>query len=1068
LTTERELRLALGMRGGVSLAVWIGGACAEIDKVRRSGCSSPPSEFWRDVVGKSAYDRVVVDVFAGASAGGLNGALYASSVVYGFPLDEVREVWLAAGNTDVLLRADEPSLSLFDGDGVFLRRVYDALSALVGQSDQSPDGRAAREELDAGNLALSLSATLVEQVERRDASPSDEIEWERRSASGFHFEHHREAWRHSDFPAGDPADEEPRRSALARLALSARATSSFPGAFEPAIVHSGRPPRFSSLGTVPAGPGTTGRPFAPGDVDLAGAFLDRTGHGDETFLVADGGILDNIPLSRAIRDIVAAPANGPTKRVLLYLHPGVPSHHVPPDDLPQATDPDAERRRRAVPALARGVVKAFRSEETIGQDMEAIELHTELVSRARTVRSATFTPLLPADAGGALASDGVDDDVRRAYAQRRGFEDAQMLAHLLTDPIATLEVDPFPRIVGIDHEVTDDQWRSPMGALTAVQRQAVRDRLWVRCLERAVGEVLRVDIAPIQRVANVLLDSAWSLEARAVPVDVHEQKEALYRILNFAGEVLAAPREWAWVAAAAATLSDPDTAQPTAVVDRALPWIDNLPRLDPTIDAAAMVEALRHGTDEELLDRYRDRVLERIDALVAGIMDPSAPSPGALTPDQDIRSMVLIPALVGIAADLRGHGAAERVFHPGYFVQAYLAGGGDVDVETLTRLEVLCHAEFVTGRPCQSEIEFRRLSAANRVPIAPSFELLIAAAKETGKWWDPAVTAPDAQGGIHVDLKLAGNELANFAAFLLPEWRANDWLWGRLDSVPTLVDLLVTPSALIAQGIVGDDGMAAMEQLSVPRQGPAVSDEAIERITAFFESRRSNVRAQLLELATKAAEMRATGSVSEPDVDVADIRDVLVARRQWEILDEELRKVRHASGDVPRPGTRALTGPDSWDEKTKQAVPLAVAVERYDAGAQTTRHPDGHEQATDRAAAIRDRFDELVDHGTRTVVDNLDAQQGGPVPTSFLSGATRGLVLRVLRLVAGFAVRPFLPVTKGRLGVTGTTAIVLLGAGVAAGVYAWSRDWIAFLIGLVLVIAVIGAFLWFTRPRAKK
>jgi hypothetical protein len=26
-----ELRLALGMRGGVSLAVWIGGACAEID-----------------------------------------------------------------------------------------------------------------------------------------------------------------------------------------------------------------------------------------------------------------------------------------------------------------------------------------------------------------------------------------------------------------------------------------------------------------------------------------------------------------------------------------------------------------------------------------------------------------------------------------------------------------------------------------------------------------------------------------------------------------------------------------------------------------------------------------------------------------------------------------------------------------------------------------------------------------------------------------------------------------------------------------------------------------------------
>jgi hypothetical protein len=33
---KRELRLALGMRGGVSLAIWIGGACSEIDRVRRA------------------------------------------------------------------------------------------------------------------------------------------------------------------------------------------------------------------------------------------------------------------------------------------------------------------------------------------------------------------------------------------------------------------------------------------------------------------------------------------------------------------------------------------------------------------------------------------------------------------------------------------------------------------------------------------------------------------------------------------------------------------------------------------------------------------------------------------------------------------------------------------------------------------------------------------------------------------------------------------------------------------------------------------------------------------------
>ena len=43
---------------------------------------------------------------------------------------------------------------------------------------------------------------------------------------------------------------------------------------------------------------------------------------------------------------------------------------------------------------------------------------------------------------------------------------------------------------------------------------------------------------------------------------------------------------------------------------------------------------------------------------------------------------------------------------------------------------------------------------------------------------------------IPPDHKLAGNELKNFSAFLRRRWRENDWMWGRLDAVPTLVDLL--------------------------------------------------------------------------------------------------------------------------------------------------------------------------------------------------------------------------------------------------------------------------------------
>ena len=63
----RELRLALAMRGGVSLAVWIGGTCCEIDRLRTAGRAQG---FWERLLTASGYDAVAVDVLAGASAGG--------------------------------------------------------------------------------------------------------------------------------------------------------------------------------------------------------------------------------------------------------------------------------------------------------------------------------------------------------------------------------------------------------------------------------------------------------------------------------------------------------------------------------------------------------------------------------------------------------------------------------------------------------------------------------------------------------------------------------------------------------------------------------------------------------------------------------------------------------------------------------------------------------------------------------------------------------------------------------------------------------------------------------------
>lgn len=84
-TSPGTIRLALVMNGGVSLAVWMGGVTRELDIARRASLGQPPPagassdqrdhhEFWRDAF-TTANKRLEIDIIAGTSAGGLNGAL---------------------------------------------------------------------------------------------------------------------------------------------------------------------------------------------------------------------------------------------------------------------------------------------------------------------------------------------------------------------------------------------------------------------------------------------------------------------------------------------------------------------------------------------------------------------------------------------------------------------------------------------------------------------------------------------------------------------------------------------------------------------------------------------------------------------------------------------------------------------------------------------------------------------------------------------------------------------------------------------------------------------------------
>src|SRR5882757_5545925 len=128
---EKELRIALVCFGGVSLAVYMHGISKEILKLVRASSAlhaiADPKDrlaasfydshdlndpeydtesvyfnLLRDI-GRDIYLRVVVDIIAGASAGGINGTMLARALCHDLPMSSMRDLWLNSAYVSVLL-----------------------------------------------------------------------------------------------------------------------------------------------------------------------------------------------------------------------------------------------------------------------------------------------------------------------------------------------------------------------------------------------------------------------------------------------------------------------------------------------------------------------------------------------------------------------------------------------------------------------------------------------------------------------------------------------------------------------------------------------------------------------------------------------------------------------------------------------------------------------------------------------------------------------------------------------------------------------------------------------------
>ncbi|MBV8972524.1 MAG: patatin-like protein [Sphingomonadaceae bacterium] len=402
---EKELRLALVCYGGISLAIYMHGITKEVWKLlrasaarRRDAAPGNDSEAayaaLLDAIGDTVDLRVVVDIVAGASAGGINGILLADAIAGGRDMEPLRELWLAGADIDALLDkggaagrftkwwatplvwyARRQGLGMADAvvdpaargevraklsrfmrsrwfrppfSGVsFSTMLYDALQTMAAMGGGTP--------LIPAGLPLDLFVTVTDFHGRPERlalhSPGEIVETEHRLVIGFR----------SPAGAGPRAIADP-----AELAFAARATASFPGAFPPADV--------AEIDAVVA---ARGRTWPGRDAFLRRIFPRHAAPAAAPLI--DGSVLNNRPFGPAIEALRHRPAHREVDRRFVYIDP-MPGRHGQTGDSPPGFFTTILRALADIPR-----------EQPIRDNLEAIAAMTATIRRLRGVIEA-MTP----------------------------------------------------------------------------------------------------------------------------------------------------------------------------------------------------------------------------------------------------------------------------------------------------------------------------------------------------------------------------------------------------------------------------------------------------------------------------------------------------------------------------------------------------------------------------------------------------------------------------------------------------------------------------------------------------
>jgi patatin-related protein len=790
---EKELRIALVCFGGVSLAVYMHGITKEILKLARASSAvhgitdrnkrlaatffdlrdpADPEydtesiyfDLLRDI-GRTIELRVIVDIVAGASAGGINSTMLARALSHDLPMSGLRDLWLRDADVTELLAPDAKArqwskwflrpffwlagakglqhiadnevrakLSLFmrsrwfkppfDGPKM-AAMMYDGVTVMGAPrepgSSLMPSGQ---------GLDLFVTVTDFWGCQQLMQIHDPPVIHENEHRHVLHFKYRRRASGavESDFDL----DNAPA------LAFAARATSAIPGAFPPArIVEIDEVVKARSA-DWPRRAEFIARNFEPYgrlNVDVASVpFID-------------GGVLNSRPFLQAITAIRGRPAYREVDRRVVY---------VDPNPRPPATS--AHRGMPGFFATLRGALSEIPLAEPVTDELHWIARFNERARRLRGIIDSARPQIsrLVADVITVSRHDPISEDRIRAWreqANNKAARDAgfayeayvrlklasvrDFVSRLLMDIRGVRPGSPFGRAIaeiidawaiqsGVNYESTDNR---SLQAETATESETTPK--WVSFL-------LAFDVDYRKRRLHFLI----------------EGQNRLYQMLG---------------------------SQALAGLDAAA--VDRLKR-----KFYDCVEALTRREETTSLNATTRDLVERIFG--------TAPSPAEM---RDTAKYA--------------HGFVTRHKNEIDVVVAQI--GRDIDLKASTHdIDVLLAG--TDGWPARGLHEL--LVNYLGFPFWDVLTFPVMPWREAGEFNEIRVDRISAQDATGIErlggFRLKGAAFNQFAAFLSRAYRENDYLLGRLHAVDRLIDIVYDAAGPDAQSAAG---VAALKRQAVLR-----------------------------------------------------------------------------------------------------------------------------------------------------------------------------------------------------------------------------------------------------------